>query len=105
MDYSNILIRATNWVGDAVMCLPALQAMKKQYGDRIYGRYGFTDAFNPNNGWVAPNVIGIDVGITMLMAENARTGLVWETFMKNPEAKRGMAQAGFQNYKPAAPGT
>ena len=45
----------------------------------------------------------IDTGITMLMAENARTSFVWDTFMKNPEAKRGMAIAGFQSYTPAAP--
>ena len=46
------------------------------------------------------DVVGIDTGITMLMAENARTGFVWETFMKNPEAQRGMAQAGFQPILP-----
>ncbi len=45
-----------------------------------------------------PDVIGIDTGITMLMAENLRTGFVWETFMKNPEAQRGMQRAGFMNY-------
>jgi hypothetical protein len=39
----------------------------------------------------------------MVMAENARTGFVWETFMKNPEAKRGMERAGFQTY--VRPGT
>ena len=59
-------------------------------------RYGFVDAFNPLTGWYDSDVIGIDTGITMLMAENARTGFVWETFMKNPEAKRGMERAGFQ---------
>ena len=45
-------------------------------------------------------MIGIDTGITMLMAENARTGFVWDTFMKNPEAQRGMAHAGFKPYQP-----
>jgi hypothetical protein len=38
----------------------------------------------------------------MVMAENARTGFVWETFMKNPEAQRGMSIAGFQSYSPSA---
>jgi hypothetical protein len=38
----------------------------------------------------------------MLMAENARTGFVWETFMKNPEAQRGMEIAGFKPYTPPA---
>ena len=81
------------------IALPALQAMKKEYGDRIYGRYGFTDAFNPNNGWVSPDVIGIDVGITLLSAENLRTGFVWKWFMKNPEIQRAMDLAGLQKVK------
>jgi len=61
-------------------------------------RYGFVDAFNPLTEWYDTDVIGIDTGITMLMAENSRTGFVWETFMKNPEAQRGMALAGFKPY-------
>jgi hypothetical protein len=65
-------------------------------------RYGFVDAFNPLTYWYDTDVIGIDTGITMLMAENARTGFVWETFMKNPEAQRGMTIAGFKPYKPEA---
>jgi hypothetical protein len=40
-------------------------------------------------------VIGIDVGITMLMAENKRTGFVWETFMKNREAQTALEKVGF----------
>jgi hypothetical protein len=65
-----------------------------------WSRYGFMDAFNPLNGWYDRDVVGIDVGITMLMAENLRTGFVWETFMKNPEATRGMSRAGFRLYTP-----
>jgi hypothetical protein len=61
-------------------------------------RYGFVDAFNPLSGWYDTDVIGIDTGITMLMAENLRSGFVWETFMKNPEAQRGMTNAGFKPY-------
>ena len=67
-----------------------------------WGRYGFVDAFNPLTDWYDTDVIGIDTGITMLMAENARSGFVWETFMKNPEAQRGMEIAGFKPYNPAA---
>jgi len=39
----------------------------------------------------------------MIMAENARTGYVWDTFMKNPEAVRGMDRAGFKKYTPSKP--
>lgn len=63
---------------------------------KAWCRYGFIDAFNPLTNWYDTDVIGIDLGITMLMAENARSGFVWETFMKNPEAKRGMDLAGFK---------
>jgi hypothetical protein len=60
------------------------------------------NAFNPLTNWYDPDVIGIDTGITMLMAENARGSFVWDTFMKNPEAKRGMDRAGFKKYQPSA---
>jgi len=70
--------------------IQVLRTMRERYGDRIWKRYGFIDAFNSQTGWYAPDVIGIDVGITMLMAENLRTEFVWRTFMKNPEAVRAM---------------
>jgi hypothetical protein len=75
--------------------LLALRHMRTVHGDRIWGRYGFSDAFNPHTGWVNPDVIGIDVGITLLMAENARTGLIWALFMQAPEVQRAMELAGF----------
>lgn len=74
-----------------------LQNIRTHYGD-AWCRYGFVNAFNPLRNWYDTDVIGIDTGITMLMAENARTGFVWETFMKNPEAQRGMERAGFRPY-------
>lgn len=65
-------------------------------------RYGFVDAFNPLTDWYDTDVVGIDTGITMLMAENARSGFVWDTFMKNPEAQRGMQSAGLVPYQTAS---
>ena len=76
-----------------------LKNVKNRYGNNAWCRYGFVDAFNPLKNWYDSDVIGIDTGITMLMAENARTGFVWETFMKNLEARRGMERAGFQAYQ------
>lgn len=70
--------------------LAALKEMKAKYGDKIYGRYGFTDAFNPHNGWINKDVIGIDVGITLLSAENLRSGNVWKWFMKNKEIPKAL---------------
>ncbi len=43
---------------------------RDKYGEQVYGRYGFTNAFNPSTGWVGRDVIGIDTGISLLMAEN-----------------------------------
>jgi hypothetical protein len=76
--------------------LAALKEMKTRFGDKIYGRYGFTDAFNPQTGWVNPDVIGIDLGITLLSAENLRSGKVWYWFMLNPEIKKAMNLAGLR---------
>lgn len=78
-----------------------LRTIKDKY-PKAWNRYGFVNAFNPLKNWYDPDVIGIDTGITMVMAENARTGFVWDTFMKNPEAQRGMLNAGFKPYKTAA---
>jgi hypothetical protein len=76
------------------IALPALREIHRTFGNRVYGRYGFADAFHPTSGWVDPDVIGIDVGITLLSAENLRTGRVWEWFMKNPEMPAALDRAG-----------
>jgi hypothetical protein len=73
--------------------LPALKEMKSRFGDKIYGRYGFADAFNPQTGWVNSDVIGIDVGMTIVSAENLRSGNVWRWFMKNADIKNAMTKA------------
>ena len=78
-------------------CTKVLRNIRGRYGNKgAWGRYGFVDAFNPLTNWYDTDVIGIDVGITMLMAENKRTGFVWETFMKNREAERAMEKVGFR---------
>jgi len=74
-------------------CMAVLRKARTAPG--VWDRYGYTDAFNPGNGWVNPDVIGINVGITMLMVENHRTGFVWKTFMNAPEVQKGMRAAGF----------
>ncbi len=81
-------------------CMRVLKSIRNGYGS-AWSNYGFVNALNPLKNWYDTDVIGIDTGITMLMAENARTGFVWKTFMKNSEAIRGMQRAGFKPY--AAP--
>lgn len=74
--------------------LSALRTMKDKYGSQTYGPYGFTDAFNPNTGWVDTDVIGLDQGITLLGAQNLKDGLVWRYFMRNAEIPRAMRLVG-----------
>jgi hypothetical protein len=78
--------------------LSVLENIRAHY-PKAWSRYGFVNAFNPLTDWYDADVVGIDTGITMVMAENLRTGFVWDTFMKNPEARRGMERAGFVNYR------
>ena len=86
--------------GGSLAFLPAetlrvLKTIRTRYPS-AWTKYGFLNAFNPLKNWYDSDVIGIDTGIILLMAENLRTGFVWDTFMKSPEAKRGMERAGFQ---------
>ena len=78
--------------------LATLREMREKFGEKVYGKYGFVDAFNPNNGWVDTDVIGIDVGIMLLSAENLRTGNVWRWFMLNREIPRAMSLIGLNLY-------
>ena len=77
-------------------CLGVLQSLKERYGKFAWGRYGFADAFHPDAQWYDPDVLGIDLGIGVLMAENLRSGFVWETFGSNHEVSVGMQRAGFR---------
>jgi hypothetical protein len=71
------------------------RALKANYGDKAYGRYGFCDAFHPQANYYDPDVLGIDLGISVLMSENLRSSFVWETFARNPEVPLAMRRAGF----------
>jgi len=83
------------------LSVAALRAMSEKYGTTIYGKYGFIDAFNPGPGWYDKEVIGINVGIILLSAENARTGNVWRWFMRNQEIPVAMQKIGLiKNSRP-----
>jgi hypothetical protein len=75
--------------------IPALTTMRERHGGRVWGRYGFCDAFNPTAGWVDSDVLGIDTGIILLSAENLSTGNLWRWFMLNPEISRALSLAKF----------
>ncbi len=74
-------------------CIAVLRNIQAAY-PAAWQRYGFVDAFNPLSGWYDSDVLGIDAGITMVMAENQRSGLVWSLFMSNPEAQAAFSAVG-----------
>ncbi len=76
-------------------CLRVQRSLKELYGAKAWGRYGFCDALHPQANWYDPDVLGIDLGISLLMAENLRSGFVWTTFGRNPEIAVAMRKAGF----------
>ncbi len=91
--------------------LPALRALRAQYGAAIYGRYGFVDSFNPSFdfaqvrlthgkivpglGWVDTDHLGIDQGPISLMAANHRRDEVWALMRGCAQLRRGLQRAGF----------
>ena len=75
-------------------CLRVMMSLREKY-PRSWGRYGFCDALHPDVGWYDPDVLGIDLGISVLMAENLRSSFVWDTFAKTPEVSKAMKIVGF----------
>src|SRR5262249_563477 len=76
-------------------CIKVVRNLRDSYRDRVWTKYSFRAALNPLTGCCVTDVLGIDLDIMWLKAEKYGTGFVWEQFMKNEEAKRGMDRAGF----------
>lgn len=76
--------------------LRAMQTMYNRYRSRIWGRYGFSNAFNVDRDWWDKDVIGIDLGMALLAIEDHRTGGIWRLLMRRPEVQRGLQRAGFR---------
>jgi len=76
--------------------IPTARAMIERYGHKIWGRFGFYDAFNPTVNWVNDDFIGIAQGPMLIMIENFRTGLVWNYVMKDPIIQKGLSRLGFE---------
>jgi len=87
----------------AVSALPyateeSMQAIRHFYyllGDKLWGPYGFYDAFCVEQGWWADSYIAIDQGPIICMIENYRSGLLWDLFMSSPEVQQGLNKLGF----------
>jgi hypothetical protein len=78
----------------------SMQALKHFYndlGDKIWGDYGFIDAFSESKNWYAKSYLAIDQGPIISMIENYRTGLLWKLFMSCPEVQHGLQKLGFES--------
>ena len=77
--------------------MKALRHFYYDLGDKIWGEYGFTDAFSESHNWYAKSYLAIDQGPIVVMIENYRTGLLWKLFMSSPEVQHGLTKLGFES--------
>lgn len=78
----------------------SMQALRHFYyklGDKLWTEYGFADAFNETQNWVAKSHLAIDQGPIIVMIENYRSGLLWKLFMSCPEVQNGLKKLGFES--------
>ena len=77
--------------------LAAIRHFLRRHGARVWGRYGFVDAFSERRNWYADTFLAIDQAPIILMIENHRTGLLWRLFMSVPEVRVGLRRLGFDS--------
>jgi hypothetical protein len=75
----------------------ALRFFYYKLGNKIWGGYGFIDAFNLTHVWFDGDCLAIDQGPEIIMIENYRSGMLWSLFMSCPEIKTGMTTLGFSS--------
>lgn len=78
----------------------ALKHFYFDLGDKIWGKYGFYDAFSEENNWNPPHYLGLDQLTIAPMIENYRSGLIWNLFMSCPEVQQGLDRLGFTYERP-----
>ncbi|MGO1242737.1 glucoamylase family protein [Sphingobacterium sp. JB170] len=66
-------------------------------GDKLWGKYGFYDAYSETKEWFPQRYLAIDQGPIVVMIENYRTGLIWKLFMQAPEIQQGLKKLGFES--------
>lgn len=76
--------------------MDAIRFFHDQLGEKLWGEYGFYDAFSLNNNWFPEKYLAIDQGPEIVMIENYRTGLLWNLFMSCPEIREGLTKLGFE---------
>ncbi len=75
--------------------MQALRYFYEKKGDKLWGEYGFKDAFSESKNWYVQSYLAIDQGPIVVMIENYRSGLLWNLFMNCPEIKNGLNKLGF----------
>ena len=77
--------------------LAAIRFWYDSLGDKLWGKYGFYDAFSEQAAWYPPRYLAIDQGPQVAMIENYRSGLLWNLFMNAPEVKIGLKKLGLES--------
>jgi len=81
-----------------IQSLDAMRYFYDYYGNRLFGQFGFYDAFSEQDDWFPQRYLAIDQGPQVVMIENYRSGLLWELFMDCPEIKEGLTRLGFSSW-------
>jgi len=79
--------------------MAVIRHLYEDLGDRMFGPYGFYDAYNPSLDsarQVVPHYLAIDQGPMVAMIENYRSGLIWRLFMQAPEIHAGLESLGLR---------
>mgnify|MGYP001545429488 CR=1 FL=1 len=75
--------------------MKVIRHLYEDLGNKVWGEYGFYDAFSQTDDWYPKRYLGIDEGPIVIMIENGRSGLLWNLFMSSPEVKAGLDKLGF----------
>ncbi len=79
--------------------MQVIRYLYEELGDKVWGKYGFFDAYSETEDWYPQRYLGIDQGPIVVMIENQRSGLLWDLFMSCPEVQNGLKKLGFQSPK------
>lgn len=77
--------------------MAVMRHLYESLGDRVWGRYGFYDAFCEEKSWFPTRYLAIDQGPIAVMIENHRSGLLWRLFMSHPDVQNGLRRLGFDS--------
>ncbi|WP_406823710.1 glucoamylase family protein [Pedobacter sp. KACC 23697] len=76
--------------------MKVIRHLYEDLGDKVWGKYGFYDAFSETDNWYPKRYLGIDQGPMVVMIENYRSGLLWKLFMGNKDVQNGLKKLDFQ---------